>query len=206
MSKIGLPHFSATVFIRLCYWTNYCKTCYGSDGKEFACNAGDLGLIPGLGRIPWRMEWQPTPVFLPGEFHEQRSLVGYSPWGCRDSHMTEQLTLSLSLSIAKHADLSTISVGWIVAATAESPQSCLSLWDPIDCSPPVSSAHGILQARILDGLPCPPLQEIFLTWGLNLCLLHLLHWQMGSLPIAPPGKPKGWIIVSPQKRWWSPNF
>ena len=33
---------------------------------------------------------QPTPVFLPGEFHGQRSLVGYSPWGCRESDMTEQ--------------------------------------------------------------------------------------------------------------------
>ena len=37
--------------------------------------------IPSLGREdPWRREWQPTPVFLPGEFHGQRSLVGYSPW------------------------------------------------------------------------------------------------------------------------------
>ena len=41
---------------------------------------GDLGSIPGLGKIPWRKEWQPTPVFLPGEFCGQRSLVGYSPW------------------------------------------------------------------------------------------------------------------------------
>ena len=39
----------------------------GSDGKDSACNAGDLGLIPGLGRCPWRTSWQPTPVFLPGE-------------------------------------------------------------------------------------------------------------------------------------------
>ena len=37
-------------------------------------------------------EWQPTPVFLPGEFHEQRSLVGHSPWGCKESDMTERLT------------------------------------------------------------------------------------------------------------------
>ena len=43
----------------------------GSDGKESARNEGDIGLIPGLGRIPWRREWQPTPVFLPGEFHGQ---------------------------------------------------------------------------------------------------------------------------------------
>ena len=34
-----------------------------------------------VGKIPWRRKWQPTPVFLPGEFHRQRSLVGYSPWG-----------------------------------------------------------------------------------------------------------------------------
>ena len=39
-----------------------------SNGKESACNAGDLGLIPGSGRSPGKMEWQPTPVFLPGEF------------------------------------------------------------------------------------------------------------------------------------------
>ena len=38
-----------------------------SDDKESACNAGDLGSVPGLGRFPWRRAWQPTPVFLPGE-------------------------------------------------------------------------------------------------------------------------------------------
>ena len=37
---------------------------------------------------PWRREWQPTPVFLPREFHGQRSLVGYSPWGHKESDMT----------------------------------------------------------------------------------------------------------------------
>ena len=57
----------------------------GSDGKESTCNAGDLGLIPGLVKIPWRRAWQPTPVFLPGKAHGQRSLVGYSPWGCKES-------------------------------------------------------------------------------------------------------------------------
>ena len=43
-------------------------------------------------KIPWRREWLPTPVFLPGEFHGQRSLVGYSPWGCNESDTTERLT------------------------------------------------------------------------------------------------------------------
>ena len=55
----------------------------GSDGKESACSIGDPGSIPGLGRFPWRREWQSAPVFLPGEFHGQRSLVGYSPPGCK---------------------------------------------------------------------------------------------------------------------------
>ena len=35
-------------------------------------------------KIPWRRKWQPTPVFLPGKSHGQRSLVGYSPWGCSE--------------------------------------------------------------------------------------------------------------------------
>ena len=57
------------------------------------CSAGDLGLIPGLGRSPWRREWLPTPVFLPGEFHGQRSLAEYHSWGHKELEMTERLTL-----------------------------------------------------------------------------------------------------------------
>ena len=44
---------------------------------------------------PWRREWLASPVFLPGEFHGQRSLVGYSPWGGKELDTIEQLTLSL---------------------------------------------------------------------------------------------------------------
>ena len=46
-------------------------------GKESACQVGDAGLIPGS------RTWQPTPVFLPRKSHRQRSLAGYSPWGCK---------------------------------------------------------------------------------------------------------------------------
>ena len=49
----------------------------------------DMGSTPELGRFPWRKAWQPTPVFLPGESHRQRSLVGYSPWGRKELDMTE---------------------------------------------------------------------------------------------------------------------
>ena len=65
----------------------------GSDSKESVCNAGDLGFNPWFGKMPWRREWQPTPIFLPGEFHGQGSLVDCSPWGRKESDMTEQLTL-----------------------------------------------------------------------------------------------------------------
>ena len=61
----------------------------GSDGKESPFNAGDPDSIPRSERIPWRREWLPTRVFLPGEFHGQRSPVGYSPWHHRESDTTK---------------------------------------------------------------------------------------------------------------------
>ena len=61
----------------------------GSDSQESVCNEEDLGSIPRL--YPWRRKWLPTPVFLPGELHGQRSLVGYSPWACEQSDSTERL-------------------------------------------------------------------------------------------------------------------
>ena len=47
------------------------------------------GFDPWVGRIPWRRERLPSPVFLPGELHGQRSLVGYSPWSCKESDTTK---------------------------------------------------------------------------------------------------------------------
>ena len=47
-----------------------------------------------VGKIPWERKWQPTPVFLPGEPHGQRSLAGSSPRGCKESGMTHQLSLN----------------------------------------------------------------------------------------------------------------
>ena len=58
-----------------------------------------LGFDLWVEKIPWRRKWQPTLVFLPGESHGQRSLVCFSPQGHKESDMTEQLTLSLFLSI-----------------------------------------------------------------------------------------------------------
>ena len=64
-----------------------------SDGKKSSCNEGDPGSVPGLGRFqPLVVRQLTTPVFLPGESHGQRSLVGYSPWGCKELDPPEQLT------------------------------------------------------------------------------------------------------------------
>ena len=57
--------------------------------KEYACQCRRYGLNPWVGKMPWRREWQPTPVFLSGKFHGQRSLADCSQWGHKKSDMTE---------------------------------------------------------------------------------------------------------------------
>ena len=56
--------------------------------KESACSAGNMGSVPGSGRSPGGGNGNPLTVFLLGKSHGQRSLVGYSPWGCKPSDMT----------------------------------------------------------------------------------------------------------------------
>ena len=61
-------------------------------GKESACQCRRYRrhvFDPWVRKIPWRRAWQPTPIFLPGESHGQRSLVSYSPLGRKESNMTE---------------------------------------------------------------------------------------------------------------------
>ena len=57
----------------------------GSVVKNPSASAKDGCLDPCARKNPWRRKWQPTSVFLPGKSHGQRSLVGYSPWGCKES-------------------------------------------------------------------------------------------------------------------------
>ena len=69
----------------------------GSVSKESTCKAGDClqykrpSSDPWVRKFPWRRKWQPTPILLPGKSHGQSSLVGYSPWGHKESDMTERL-------------------------------------------------------------------------------------------------------------------
>ena len=68
----------------------------GSDGRESACKAGDPGSIPGSGGSRWSRKWQPTLAFLPREFHGQRSLAVYNPWGHKKLYTSDHLMLSFT--------------------------------------------------------------------------------------------------------------
>ena len=108
-SEWSLPQ-SALNWLLLRAW--YLGCCWGTSSslvaqqKRIHLQCRRLRFNPQVGKIPWRREWQPTPVFLPGEPHGQRSLAGYSPWGRKESDMTEWLTNnnweSLEMKVGEH--------------------------------------------------------------------------------------------------------
>ena len=73
---------------------------------------GRPGFSPWVGRIPWRREWLPIPLFLPEESYGQRNLAGYSPWGHKESDTAEWLTLSLSLLSRNVGRREESNMGW----------------------------------------------------------------------------------------------
>ena len=101
---------------------------------------------PWVREIPWRRQWQPTPVFLPGKSHGQRSLEGYSPWGHeRVGHdLARSCLQTQSCSEVRRARISTYEFVCVCSVA----QLCPTLCDPM--SPPGSSVQGIFQARILE--------------------------------------------------------
>ena len=143
-------------------------------------------------------------MFLPGKSYGQRSLGTYSPRD-HESDTTEQLHAHLI-----HGGNTFQNTQWMLETT-DTPYytlsffphrdvcmlsrfSCVQLWDPRDCSPPGSFVYGILQARILEWVAVPssrgpsrPRDQI------HICVLH---WQVGSLPLAPPRKPKNTGVVA----------
>ena len=79
--------------------TNYLEWWLG--GKEATCQCKRPGFDPWVRKIPWRRKWQATPVSLPGESHQEGSLVGYSPQGRKELDMTKQLKNS-NCSVHSH--------------------------------------------------------------------------------------------------------
>ena len=145
-----------------------------------AQDAGNASSIPGSGRSHGGGKWQPAPVFLLGKSHGQRNLVGCSPWGPKESDMrvTQHACMYLDINLTirvkdlytKHHKTLLKEIQDIIkwkntpcslirtlniykmaaAAAAKSLQSCPTLCDPIDGSPPGSPVPGILQARTLE--------------------------------------------------------
>ena len=102
----------------------------GSNGKESTCNAGHSGSTPELGRSLGGRAWQSTPVFLPGESHGQRSLVGYSWWGRIESDTTEGLTQEhLHRKISFHSLPNILCEYWEVCPLDKKLKHALCLWN-----------------------------------------------------------------------------
>ena len=87
-------------------------------------------LTPWVRKIPWRRKWQPTPVLLPGESHGGRSLLGYSPWGHKESDTTEQLHFTSLMITTPFSVLSfhNISQQWYIYISMADHCYCLTSW------------------------------------------------------------------------------
>ena len=97
---------------RACWWLR----------QEIIClQCGRPGFDTWVGNIPWMRDRLSTPISLPGESHGQRSLAGYSPWGCKESDTTEQLSLDRELKYG--ALWWTRGMGW-----NESEEPCVYIW------------------------------------------------------------------------------
>ena len=119
----------------------------GSEGKESVCQCRRCGFNSWVRKIPWRRKWLPPPLFLPGKFHRQRSLAGYSPWGLRESDTTEWLSFHASMCLCIHV--------WVFMFP-------LVVWSN------VSNSHDLLKMTV--GF-CPMKERI----GSSRCKHQLLH-------------------------------
>ena len=172
-------------------WLSWLKTCL---------QCGRPGFDPWVGKISWRMEK------LPIQYSGLENSMNCSVHGiAKESDITDKLSLSLFTIWTCIAALRNRSpIKWyyewtIMCMRAKSLQSCPILCYPMNCSPPGSSVYGILQSRILQWVSMP-LQWDFPDSGIEPCLLCLLHWQVGSLPLVRPGEPTGPLYILPIKQ------
>ena len=134
-------------------------------------------------------------------------------WGFKMSMVGEIMCGICVISIVYHILWAPkTSIGWMsdtnpiwflrVCVPAKMLQSCPSLCDRMDCSLPGSSVLGILQARILEWIATPSSRGS--SW--SLLLLHLLHWQAGSLPVEPTAKPLRALCLTLTRQGFIPTF
>ena len=138
----------------------------GSDGKASACNVGDPGSIPGLGRSPGEGNGNPLQL-LPGKSHGWRSLIGYSPWGCKESDTTEWLHFRfLPLPLLRRNKAPHLPRKSPVGRTSgKEGQWCWCSWSHIGEHPLLSSGAGSLRKSFTLHSP--------LLRGTYFCLPHM---------------------------------
>ena len=121
----------------------------------------------------WRRQWHPTPVLLPGKSHGQRSLVGYSPWGCEESDMTERLHFHFSLSCIGEGN--------------GNPLQCSCLGNPRDGGAWYAALYEVAQSRprlkrlSSSSNRSPKLQWFQFTWLNQMFSEHIQFMQVPSV-------------------------
>ena len=140
-------------------------------GKESICQCWRREFHPWLGKIPWRWKWQSAPVFLPGKFHGQRSLAGYSPRGRKESDTTQHST---------HPSL--LELGTKLSRSEQSPLHffpTLLRWGQSSMS---FTHHGSLELRS------------FLHRQRHGCAQFVKHnWGLHNLPLKVCASSKNWL-------------
>ena len=156
--------------------SGWCRRTWGfprwRSGKESACQCRRCkrhGFNPWVGNIPWSRKWQSAPVFLPGKFHGQRSLVGCSPQGCKESDTTERRVSVSSVyevevvgprgrsepAVGVKADAAGVTaLTWGRAAKSQSPSEGVSLGSVWACLGPGIDQEALTHPFLcISGLP-----------------------------------------------------
>ena len=131
-----------------------------------------------------RRQWQPTPVLLPGKSHERRSLVGCSPWSCKESDMTERLHFHFSLSCIGQGN--------------GNPLQCSCLENPRDSGAWWAAVYGVTQSWT-------ELKRLSSSSSWCEELTHLKRpWCWEGLRAGGEGDDRGWngLIASPTQWTW----
>ena len=158
--------------------------------EKIFLQCGRPGFSPWVGKIHWSRAWQPTPVFFPGEFHGQRSLVSYSPWGCKELDRTKRLPHTPCLERdPSHLHKTNPPIPWL----SPSPVShCTFSKTQIPTGSQLASPTS--SPSTLPSLPSSHTQHSFLPQGLcaysflgsNLCSSKLLQrWLFLNLQACP---------------------
>ena len=142
----------------------------GTSGKEPTCQCRRHkrhGFNLWVGKIPWRRAWQPTPLFLPGESHGQRSLMGYNPSADKSWTRLKRLSSSSSSMLSHFSHVLLLATPWTVAHQA-----------------PLSM--GFFRQEYWSGLPCAPLGDLSGP-GIEPATPTSSALRTDSLPTEPPG-------------------